>query len=55
MQLDLVIRGGRIVNAGDTATADVGIAAGVIAQIGGEMAAAQEIDATGQVAPAGRH
>jgi len=49
MQLDLVIRGGRIINAGDTATADIGIAAGVIAQIGGEMEGAQEIDARGHL------
>jgi len=48
-ELDLVIRGGRIVNAGDVGMADVGIAKGVIAQIGGEMRAAREIDATGRL------
>ena len=47
--LDLVIRGGQIVNAGDVATADVGIAGGVVAQIGGEMAADRELDATGKL------
>ncbi|MDQ6832231.1 MAG: amidohydrolase family protein, partial [Chloroflexota bacterium] len=48
-ELDLVIRGGRIVNAGDVGTADVGILGGVIAQIGGEMHAAREIDAMGRL------
>ncbi len=48
-ELDLIIRGGRIVNAGEVAVADVGIAAGAIAQIGGEMRAAREIDATGRL------
>ncbi len=48
-ELDLIIRGGRIVNAGDVATADVGILGGVIAQIGGEMDAARAIDATGRL------
>src|SRR5947209_20051739 len=47
--LDLVIRGGTIVTAGATATADLGIAAGTVVQIGGEMSAAREIDATGQL------
>ena len=46
---DLVIRGGRIVNAGDTARADVGIVGGAIVQIGGEMRGAREIDATGHI------
>ncbi len=48
-ELDLIIRGGRIVNAGGVGVADVGIAGGVIAQIGGEMRAAREINATGQL------
>ncbi len=48
-ELDLVIRGGRIVNAGGVGTADVGILGGVIAQIGGEMHAAREIDAMGRL------
>jgi dihydropyrimidinase len=46
-QLDLVIRGGEIVNAGSSERADVGIAGGVIARIGGELQGRQEIDATG--------
>jgi dihydropyrimidinase len=48
-ELDLIIRGGRIANAGEVAAADVGIAGGVIAQIGGEMRAAREIEATGRL------
>ena len=48
-ELDCIIRGGRIVNAGETGVADVGIAGGVIAQIGGEMRAAREMDATGRL------
>ncbi len=48
-RLDLVIRGGEIVNAGDVARADVGIAGGVVAQIGGELAGEREIDATGKL------
>ncbi|MCA1669892.1 MAG: amidohydrolase family protein [Thermomicrobia bacterium] len=47
-ELDCIIRGGRIVNAGDVGVADIGIVGGVIAQIGGEMRAARELDATGQ-------
>ena len=47
--LDFVIRGGQIVNAGSTATADIGIARGVVVQIGGELHADQEIDATGKL------
>jgi dihydropyrimidinase len=46
-QLDLVIRGGEIVNVGSSERADVGIAGGVIAEIGGELRGRQEIDATG--------
>jgi len=48
-ELDCIIRGGRIVNAGDVGVADVGIVGGVIAQIGGEMRAARELDATGRL------
>src|SRR5205823_880354 len=48
-QLDLVIRGGEIVTAGGSARADVGVADGLVAQIGGEMGAAREIDATGKL------
>jgi dihydropyrimidinase len=47
--LDIVIRGGTIVTAGETAQADVGIAGGKVAQIGGDLSAAREIDATGQL------
>ncbi|HET8627878.1 MAG TPA: hypothetical protein VFL91_10685, partial [Thermomicrobiales bacterium] len=47
--LDLVIRGGELVTAGGIARADVGIAGGTIAQIGGDMAAAREIDAAGKL------
>ena len=43
--LDLVIRGARVVNAAGEAVADVGIANGKIAQIGGDMAGEREIDA----------
>jgi dihydropyrimidinase len=46
-ELDLVIRGGEIVNAGGSERADVGIAGGVIAQIGGELRGRREIDAAG--------
>ncbi|MDQ2787602.1 MAG: amidohydrolase family protein [Chloroflexota bacterium] len=48
-ELDLVIRGGRIVNAGDVGRVDVGILGGVIVQIGGAMRAAREIDAMGRL------
>src|SRR3954452_16799836 len=47
--LDLVIRGGEIVTAGGLARADLGIAGGRVAQIGGELACAREIDATGKL------
>jgi dihydropyrimidinase len=46
-ELDLVIRGGEIVNAGGSERADVGIAGGVIARIGGELRGRREIDAAG--------
>lgn len=48
-QLDLVIRNGRVVTAGGESAVDVGIAAGRVAQLGGEMTAANEIDATGKL------
>jgi dihydropyrimidinase len=48
-QLDLVIRGGRVVTASGESTVDVGIAGGRVAQLGGEMTAATEIDATGKL------
>jgi dihydropyrimidinase len=47
--LDLVIRGGEIVTAGGIARADLGIAGGRVAQIGGELAGTREIDATGKL------
>jgi dihydropyrimidinase len=46
-ELDLVIRGGEIVNAGSSERADVGIAGDVVAQIGGELRGRREIDAAG--------
>jgi len=49
MAFDVVIRHGRIVNAGSVAMADIGIVNGVIAQIGGDMHAEREIDATGRL------
>lgn len=45
--LDLVIRGGQVVTAGSLATADLGIAGGVVARIGGDMQADAEIEAAG--------
>lgn len=48
-QLDLIIRGGRVVTAGGEADVDVGIAGGRVAQLGGEMAAAAELDARGKL------
>lgn len=47
--LDVVIRGAEVVTAGSVARADVGIAGGVVVQIGGEMNADHEIDATGKL------
>jgi len=47
--LDLVIRGGTIVTAGGEARADLGIAGGRVAQLGGELAGARELDATGKL------
>ena len=47
--LDLVIRGGQIVTAGGAARADLGIADGRVAQIGGELRAERELDATGHL------
>ena len=47
--LDLVIRGGQIVTASQMAQADVGIVAGRVAQIGGDMQAPNEIDAGGKL------
>src|SRR5713226_3928770 len=47
--LDLVIRGGQIVTANQVAQADVGVADGRVAQIGGEMEAVHELDARGML------
>src|SRR5690349_7065081 len=47
--LDLVIRDGEIVTAGGTARADLGIAGGRVAQIGGELTGARELDAAGKL------
>jgi dihydropyrimidinase len=46
-ELDLVIRGGEIVNASGSERADLGVTGGVIAQIGGELRGRREIDAAG--------
>jgi dihydropyrimidinase len=48
-ELDLVIRGGHVVTAGSDAVADIGIARGTIAQIGGDLQAREEIDAAGKL------
>ena len=48
-QLDLVIRGGRITTADQSAVADVGILGETVVQIGGEMRGARELDARGQL------
>jgi dihydropyrimidinase len=42
---DLVVRGGTVVTAEGRARADVGVRAGRVAQLGGEMAGAREVDA----------
>src|SRR5437660_3009657 len=47
--LDLVIVGGRIINAGSDTTADIGIQGGRIVQIGGDMEAERAIDARGKL------
>lgn len=46
---DLVIRGGRIVNAAAVEAADVAVVNGKISQIGGEMRGVREIDAGGRL------
>jgi len=46
---DLVIRGGRIVNAAAVEAADVAVVNGKIAQIGGEMRGVREIEAGGRL------
>jgi dihydropyrimidinase len=46
---DLVVRGGLVVTAGAESVADIGVADGRIAQIGGDMSGEREIDATGKL------
>jgi dihydropyrimidinase len=50
MAFDLVIRGARVVTPGNQEIADIGIADGKIAQVGGAMTAAREIAAGGLLA-----
>lgn len=47
--MDLVIRGGTVVTTGSIFAADIGIEEGKVAQIGGQMSAPREIDATGKL------
>lgn len=49
MTLDLVVRNGRVVTAGGSSIADIGVAAGRIVQLGGEMSAARVVDASGKL------
>ena len=52
--LDLVVRGGTVVTAEGRQRADIGVAGGRVAQIGGAMTGAREIDADGRfVLPGG--
>ena len=44
---DLVVRGGQVITAGGQGAADVGVTAGRVAQLGGEMRGRQELDARG--------
>ena len=46
-ECDLVIRGGTVVTAGSSAECDVGIAAGRISQLGGQLRGRRELDASG--------
>jgi dihydropyrimidinase len=53
-RLDLVVRGGTVVTADGRQRADIGVAGGRVAQIGGAMTGAREIDAAGRfVLPGG--
>lgn len=53
-RMDLIIRGGTAVTAGVEAELDIGIVDGTIAQLGGEMTAEVEVDASGRhVLPGG--
>lgn len=47
MNVDLMIRGGTAITAGGRSTADIGISNGQIVQMGGDMSADQELDASG--------
>ena len=53
MSMDMVIRNGNIVTADANYTADIGMRGGVIAQIGGAMDGAREIDASGKLVTPG--
>ncbi|HEY0932588.1 MAG TPA: amidohydrolase family protein [Trebonia sp.] len=53
MGFDLVIRGATVVTPGSREVADIGIAGGRIAQIGGAMTAARDVDAGGLLAVPG--
>jgi len=48
-RLDLVLRGGTVCTASQSARADVGILDGTIVQLGGDMQASRELDATGKL------
>jgi dihydropyrimidinase len=48
-QLDLVIRGGEVLDADGARREDVGIAGGVVARIGPDLRGTREIDATGRL------
>jgi dihydropyrimidinase len=47
--LELVLRGGRVVTSGGNGVADIGVAGGRIAQLGGEMRGERELDARGKL------
>lgn len=49
VRLDLVVRGGTVITVDAEERADVGIAGGRVVQIGGEMAAGEELDASGKL------
>src|SRR5688500_6279013 len=49
MQVDLVIRGGTVVTAGERFQADIGVRGETIVQLGGELTGAHEIDARGKL------
>ena len=51
--MDLLIRGGTIITVGGRSRVDVGIDQGRVVQLGGEMSAHREIDATGNIVTPG--